>query len=136
EGVNLASEALASVGDIDNAVINLHFANGAIGNVEVSRNALMATTFERKLLGSEGAVSIGDPAVAAEAEHACSLVRLSNRMAFRSSFAASKPRTWHRSKTSSTVWSTTDSLQSVALMHWPRLKSPALQRFRGTPASP
>ncbi len=68
EGANLACEALASVGDIDNAVINLRFANGAIGNVEVSRNARYGYDVRTEVLGSEGAVSIGDPAVAAEGD--------------------------------------------------------------------
>ncbi len=39
EGTLLVCEQLEQVGDIDNAVINLRFANNALGNVEVSRNA-------------------------------------------------------------------------------------------------
>ncbi|MGC9335920.1 MAG: Gfo/Idh/MocA family protein, partial [Anaerolineae bacterium] len=40
EGGTLAFPQLNTVGDIDNAVINMRFVNGALGNVEVSRNAL------------------------------------------------------------------------------------------------
>jgi scyllo-inositol 2-dehydrogenase (NAD+) len=39
EGALLACEQLSTVSDIDKAVINLRFASGAVGNVEVSRNA-------------------------------------------------------------------------------------------------
>src|SRR5947209_16735145 len=38
EGTLLVCEQVKLVGDIDNAVINLRFVNGALGNVEVSRN--------------------------------------------------------------------------------------------------
>jgi predicted dehydrogenase len=34
------SEELKDVGDIDNAMINLKFVNNALGNIDVSRNAV------------------------------------------------------------------------------------------------
>jgi scyllo-inositol 2-dehydrogenase (NAD+) len=59
EGTTLVCKTLASVGDIDNAVINLRFVSGAIGNVEVSRNAFYGYDIRTEVLGSEGAVMIG-----------------------------------------------------------------------------
>jgi predicted dehydrogenase len=60
EGTLLVCEQLKDIGDIDNAVINLRFANGALGNVEVSRNAFYGYDIRTEVLGSEGAVMIGD----------------------------------------------------------------------------
>lgn len=59
EGSLLICNDLASVGDIDNAVINLRFVNGTLGNVEVSRNAFYGYDIRTEVLGSEGAVMIG-----------------------------------------------------------------------------
>jgi len=59
EGATLVCDELKAVGDIDNAVINLRFASGAIGNVEVSRNAFYGYDIRTEVLGSEGAVTIG-----------------------------------------------------------------------------
>ena len=59
EGTLLVCEQLEQVGDIDNAVINLRFANGALGNVEVSRNAFYGYDIRTEVLGSDGAVTIG-----------------------------------------------------------------------------
>jgi scyllo-inositol 2-dehydrogenase (NAD+) len=59
EGTTLVCKVLESVGDIDNAVINLRFASGAIGNVEVSRNAFYGYDIRTEVLGSEGSVMIG-----------------------------------------------------------------------------
>jgi predicted dehydrogenase len=59
EGTTLVCEDLRAVGDIDNAVVNLRFASGAIGNVEVSRNAFYGYDIRTEVLGSEGAVAIG-----------------------------------------------------------------------------
>jgi predicted dehydrogenase len=50
---------LSRVGDIDNAVINLRFASGALGNVEVSRTAYYGYDLRTEVLASEGAVRIG-----------------------------------------------------------------------------
>jgi predicted dehydrogenase len=59
EGTLLVCEQLKPLGDIDNAVVNLRFASGALGNVEVSRNAFYGYDIRTEVLGSEGAVTIG-----------------------------------------------------------------------------
>jgi scyllo-inositol 2-dehydrogenase (NAD+) len=59
EGTLLVCDELKAVGDIDNAVINLRFTSGALGNVEVSRNAFYGYDIRTEVLGSEGAVTIG-----------------------------------------------------------------------------
>lgn len=59
EGSILVCKVLESVGDIDNAVINLRFVSGALGNIEVSRNAFYGYDIRTEVLGSEGAVMIG-----------------------------------------------------------------------------
>lgn len=59
EGNLLVCKDLAAVGDIDNAVVNLRFLNGALGNVEVSRNAFYGYDIRTEILGSEGALQIG-----------------------------------------------------------------------------
>jgi inositol 2-dehydrogenase len=59
EGSVLVCKDLAEVGDIDNAVVNLRFLNGALGNVEVSRNAFYGYDIRTEILGSEGALQIG-----------------------------------------------------------------------------
>jgi scyllo-inositol 2-dehydrogenase (NAD+) len=59
EGTVLVCNDLASAGDIDNALINMRFANGALGNIEVSRNAFYGYDIRTEVLGSEGAIVIG-----------------------------------------------------------------------------
>ena len=59
EGAFLVCKDLEAVGDIDNALINLRFMSGALGNVEVSRNAFYGYDIRTEILGSEGAVMIG-----------------------------------------------------------------------------
>jgi scyllo-inositol 2-dehydrogenase (NAD+) len=59
EGALLVCEQFSKVGDIDNAVINLRFANGTLGNVEISRNACYGYDVWTEVLGSEGAVVVG-----------------------------------------------------------------------------
>ncbi len=59
EGSLLVCDTLKAVGDIDNAVVNLRFVNGALGNVEVSRNAFYGYDIRTEVLGSEGALNIG-----------------------------------------------------------------------------
>ena len=60
EGALLVCEQLKEVGDIDNAVINLRFANGSLGNVEVSRNAFYGYDIRTEVLGSDGAIIVGN----------------------------------------------------------------------------
>lgn len=59
EGTLMVCKDLASVGDIDNAIVNMRFVSGALGNVEVSRNAFYGYDIRTEVLGSEGAVMIG-----------------------------------------------------------------------------
>ena len=59
EGGCLVYPELNDVGDIDNAMINLKFANGAIGNIDVSRNAVYGYDVRTEVLGSEGGLLIG-----------------------------------------------------------------------------
>lgn len=59
EGTTLVCQELASVGDIDNALVNMRFASGALGNVEASRNAFYGYDIRTEVLGSEGALMIG-----------------------------------------------------------------------------
>lgn len=59
EGTTLVCKDLAAVGDIDNALVNMRFVSGALGNVEASRNAFYGYDIRTEVLGSEGAVMIG-----------------------------------------------------------------------------
>jgi inositol 2-dehydrogenase len=59
EGGTLAFPQLNSVGDIDNAVVNMLFQQGALGNVEVSRNALYGYDIRTEILGTQGGLNIG-----------------------------------------------------------------------------
>ncbi len=59
EGALLVCEQFSHVGDIDNAVVNLRFESGALGNVEVSRTARYGYDVWTEVLGSEGAVVVG-----------------------------------------------------------------------------
>jgi inositol 2-dehydrogenase len=66
EGTLQACDQLAAFGDIDNAVINLRFANGTIGNVDLSRNARYGYDVRTEVLGTDGALVVGgltEPAV-------------------------------------------------------------------------
>jgi inositol 2-dehydrogenase len=59
EGGCLVYPELKDVGDIDNAVVNLRYSNGAIGNIDVSRNAVYGYDIRTEVLGSEGSLLIG-----------------------------------------------------------------------------
>lgn len=59
EGTCLAFPELQEVGDIDNVVINLRFASGAIGNIDMSRNAVYGYDIRTEVLGTEGSLWIG-----------------------------------------------------------------------------
>jgi inositol 2-dehydrogenase len=58
-GGALVYPELKEVGDIDNALINLKFANGAIGNIDLSRNAVYGYDIRTEVLGSDGGLLIG-----------------------------------------------------------------------------
>jgi inositol 2-dehydrogenase len=59
EGACLAFPELKGVGDIDNTVINLRFANDAVGNIDLSRNAVYGYDIRTEVLGTEGSLWIG-----------------------------------------------------------------------------
>jgi len=59
EGGCLVYPELKEVGDIDNAMINLKFANEAVGNIDVSRNAVYGYDIRTEVLGSKGGLIIG-----------------------------------------------------------------------------
>lgn len=59
EGGCLAFPELNEVGDIDNAMINLKFANGGLGNIDLSRNAVYGYDIRTEVLGTEGGLQIG-----------------------------------------------------------------------------
>jgi scyllo-inositol 2-dehydrogenase (NAD+) len=60
EGECLVFPELKEVGDIDNALINLRFANNAVGNISLSRNATFGYDIRTEVLGSEGVLQIGN----------------------------------------------------------------------------
>jgi scyllo-inositol 2-dehydrogenase (NAD+) len=59
EGTLLVCDELRRVGDIDNALVMLRFATGALGVVEVSRTARYGYDIQAEVLGSDGAVLVG-----------------------------------------------------------------------------
>ncbi len=60
EGGCLVFPELKDVGDIDNALVNLRFANNAVGNIGLSRNATFGYDIRTEVLGSEGVLRIGE----------------------------------------------------------------------------
>ena len=59
EGGTLVYPELREVGDIDNAVVNLHFTSGAVGNLDLSRNAVYGYDIRTEVLGSKGSLIVG-----------------------------------------------------------------------------
>lgn len=58
-GGTLAYPELKTVGDIDNAVVSLTFANGSLGVVDLSRNGIYGYDISTELLGDAGTLRIG-----------------------------------------------------------------------------
>ena len=50
---------IGQIGDIDNAVVSLQFENGAIGQVDLSRNGIYGYDISTEILGTEGTIRIG-----------------------------------------------------------------------------
>ena len=50
---------IGEIGDIDNAVVNLQFESGAIGQVDLSRNGVYGYDISTEILGTEGTIRIG-----------------------------------------------------------------------------
>jgi predicted dehydrogenase len=59
EGNNILYPELSTVGDIDNAVVNLQFSSGAVGNVEASRTGTYGYDIRTEIVGTRGALYIG-----------------------------------------------------------------------------
>jgi predicted dehydrogenase len=58
-GSSVAFPALASVGDVDSAVVNLRFAGGATGTVEMARTTTYGEDVRTEVLATEGSVWVG-----------------------------------------------------------------------------
>ena len=58
-GATLAYPEMKSVGDIDNAIIDLEFENGALGAVQLSRNAVFGYDIRGEIWGTKGSIQIG-----------------------------------------------------------------------------
>lgn len=59
EGGALVDEGVRSVGDVDNAVVTIRFAGGAMGTLFVSRTTRYGHDLRVEVIGDEGAVQIG-----------------------------------------------------------------------------
>jgi predicted dehydrogenase len=59
EGGALVDSAIGAVGDVDNAVVTLRFAGGALGSLYVSRTTRYGHDLRLEVIGDEGAVQIG-----------------------------------------------------------------------------
>ncbi len=55
----LAYPEMKEVGDIDNALINMVFESGALGTVQLSRNAVFGYDIRGEIWGTKGAIQIG-----------------------------------------------------------------------------
>jgi scyllo-inositol 2-dehydrogenase (NAD+) len=58
-GGTLAYPEMASVGDIDNAIIDLVFENGTLGVVHLSRNAVFGYDIRAEIWGTGGSLQVG-----------------------------------------------------------------------------
>ena len=58
-GCTLAYPEMKSVGDIDNAIINMVFESGALGAVHLSRNAVFGYDIRAEIWGTKGSLQIG-----------------------------------------------------------------------------
>ena len=59
EGDALIDDGVRSVGDVDNAVVNVRFAGGAMGTLTASRVTRYGHDLRGEVIGDEGAVQIG-----------------------------------------------------------------------------
>ncbi len=58
-GGALAYPEMKSVGDIDNALVNMVFENGTLGSVQLSRNAVFGYDIRTEIWGTKGSIQIG-----------------------------------------------------------------------------
>jgi predicted dehydrogenase len=70
---------LTEFGDVDNAVVSLSFKNGALGNVDFSRNARYGYDIRTEVLGDEGSLLIGG-SFPAMASHTMSSLGIRNAL--------------------------------------------------------
>jgi scyllo-inositol 2-dehydrogenase (NAD+) len=59
ESASLVYPELLEVGDVDTALVSLHFTGGALGSVEVSRTAAYGYDVRCEVIGSRGALQVG-----------------------------------------------------------------------------
>jgi predicted dehydrogenase len=59
EGGALIDDGVASVGDVDNAVVSARFGDGAMGSLSASRTTRYGHDLRTEVIGDEGAVQIG-----------------------------------------------------------------------------
>jgi predicted dehydrogenase len=55
----LAYPELKTVGDLDNAIVSMVFADGRLGSVDLSRNGIYGYDISTELLGTEGTLRVG-----------------------------------------------------------------------------
>src|SRR6202167_3633319 len=58
-GGALAYPEMKSVGDIDNALVNMVFESGMLGTVQLSRNAVFGYDIRAEIWGTKGSLQIG-----------------------------------------------------------------------------
>lgn len=58
-GGALAYPEMKTVGDIDNAVVNMVFVSGALGSVDLSRTATFGYDIRAEIMGTKGVIQIG-----------------------------------------------------------------------------
>jgi scyllo-inositol 2-dehydrogenase (NAD+) len=58
-GATIAYPELATVGDIDNAIVSLTFASGKLGAVDLTRSGIYGYDISTEILGLEGTIRIG-----------------------------------------------------------------------------
>lgn len=58
-GSSYAHPSLATIGDVDSAVVNLRFASGATGTVELARNTTYGEDVRTEVLATNGSVWVG-----------------------------------------------------------------------------
>jgi scyllo-inositol 2-dehydrogenase (NAD+) len=58
-GATIAYPELATVGDIDNAIVSLTFSSGTLGVVDLTRSGIYGYDISTEILGLEGTIRIG-----------------------------------------------------------------------------
>ncbi len=58
-GGTLAYPEMESIGDIDNAIIDVVFESGKLGVVQLSRNAVFGYDIRAEIWGTKGSIQIG-----------------------------------------------------------------------------